>query len=87
MNDYCWDNFKASNAFLSTFALDSRPFDRTRKNKTKKQDKEKRSSINPATRINTIEIDIKRKKKKYVSEIIYYNYNKKKYYKIKSSEF
>ena len=44
-----------------------------------KQHKVKRDSI-PATRVNKAEVSDHRRKKKDVSEIIYYNYNKKGHY-------
>ena len=71
---------------MSTFTQDSEPFDKTKKDKKKKQQKNKRDSTNPATRVNETKVGDKKKKKKDVSEIIYYNCDKKRYYVTKYSK-
>ena len=68
---------------MSTFSQDSKPSNKVKKNKKKKQYKNKQDSTNLAIGVNTVEVGDKMKKKKDVSEITYYNYNKKRYYAIK----
>ena len=54
---------------------DSKPSNKARKNKKRKQHKNKQDSTSLITGVNKIEVG--GKKKKDVSEIIYYNCNKK----------
>ena len=76
----CRDNFKASKAFASAFTQDFEPSNKAKKNKKKKHYKNKRDlrepkdSTNAATRVNKAKVD--GKKKKDISEITCYNYNK-----------
>ena len=66
-------------------AKDSEPSDKARKDKKKKQHKAKRDSI-PATGVNKATVGDQRMKKKDISEISYYNCNKKGYYSNKCPE-
>ena len=58
--------------------------DKSRKDKKKKKHKDKWDSTTPATGVNKAEVSSRRKKD--VSEITYYNYNKKRHYAIKYPE-
>ena len=84
MKDHYGDKSIAK-ASVPTSNQDSKPFDKDRKNKKKKQHKAKWDST-PATRVNKAEVDDHRKRKKDVSEITYYNCNKKRYYSDKCPE-
>lgn len=61
-----------------------KPFDKVKKNKKRKWYKNKRDSTNLANGVNKTEIGGQRKK--YVSEIMCYNCNKKEHYVIKCLE-
>ena len=80
---------------MSTLAQDLEPFNRARKDKKKKQNKDKGDSRKPrdsttlATRVNMAKVSRsgKRKKKKTdINEIMCYNCNKKRYYSNKYLE-
>lgn len=78
IKNYCGDNYKTSKALLSTFTQDFKPFDKAKKDK-----KNKRDFTNPAIKVNVTEVNDKKKRKKDVSEIFYYNCDKKRYYATK----
>ena len=69
---------------MPIFTQDSEPSNKTKKNKMKKQYKAKRDFTNPAIGVNKVKI---RRRKKDISEIMYYNYNKKGHYSDKCLEF
>lgn len=81
------DDFKVSNGSASTLAQDFKLSNKSRKNKKKKQHRKKKDSREfkdstiPASEVNTVEVEGKKKKnKKDISEITYFKYNKKGYY-------
>ena len=76
IKDYCKNNSKAK-AFILTSIKDSKPFDKARKDKKKKQHKAKQD-LTLAPEVNKAEVGDHKKWKKDVSEIIYYNCRKKK---------
>ena len=80
MKNHCKDNSKALKTPVFTSIQDSKLFNEARKVKKKKQYKNKRDTINPATRVNIAEVGDKKSKIKDISEIIYYNCNKKGHY-------
>lgn len=98
IKDQYENNSKASKTPVFTFTQDSKPFNKAKKDKKKKQHKDKRNSrdskdfkncrnsIILAIGVNTAEIRNKKKRKKDVSEITYYNHNKKRYYGTKCSK-
>ena len=65
---------------MPTSTQDFEPSDKARKDKKKKQHKDKRDSINPATGVNKAEVGDHRKRTKDISDIMYYSCNKKKHY-------
>ena len=82
MKYHCGDEPK-NKALVSTSAQDSSSNkDKFRKDKKKKQNKNKRDSNIPVSGVNAAEVGDKkrRKKKKDVREITYYNCNKLEYY-------
>ena len=82
MKDHYGDKSR-DRASVSLFAQDSP----SNKDKSRKDKKKKQDSAIPATGVNTKEVSRrKRKKKKDISEIMYYNYNKKEYYSDKYLE-
>lgn len=83
MKDYCENDPEASKGPVFTFNEDCKSSDKVKKDKKKKQHKKKWDSINLATGVNTAEVNDKKRKKKDISEIIYYNYNKKRHYATK----
>lgn len=85
MKNHCRDKFKAK-AFKPSSTPDSKPSDKSRKDKKKKQQKNQWDFTIPATEVNAAEIGDKKKKKKDVNEITYYNCNKKKHYLTKYLE-
>ena len=70
--DYCGDKPKAK-ASESASTKDSKPSDKARKSRRRRQNKDKRNSTNPAIGVNKAEVG----KKKDISEVKYYNCNKK----------
>ena len=86
MKDYDGDKSTAK-AFVPNSSQDSEPFDKAKKDKKKKKYKDTWDSINPVTGVNTAEVCKKNRKKKDISEIIYYNYNIKRYYTTKYPKF
>ena len=89
----CGDKSWAKNpvsAPMSTSTQDSEPSNKARKDKKKKQHEDKKNSKKPrdsstlATKVNKTEISSKRKKD--ISEITYYNCNKKGHYATKCPE-
>ena len=85
MKNHCGNKLKVK-AFIPISTLDFEPSNKARKNKKKKKHKDKWDSINLATGVNKVEVNDYRKKKQGISEITYYNYNKKGYYIKKCSE-
>ena len=79
IKEYQRDKFKAFKASISNSIQDSKSFDKARKDKKKKQQKYERDFTNLAIKVNVAEVDNRKKKKKDVSEIIYYNFNKKRH--------
>ena len=92
MKDHCGDNAKASRAPVSTSTQDFKPSNKAKKDKKKKQYKDKqdskdsKNSINPAIEVSMAEVGDKKKRKKDISEITYYNCNKKEYFPTKCPE-
>ena len=84
MKDHCGDKSRAK-ASVSTSIQDSKPSDKAKKDKKKKQHKAKQDST-LAIRVNKTEVGDHKMKKKDISEITYYNYNKKEYYTNNYSE-
>ena len=78
MKDYCEVKSKAK-ASVPTSTQDSQPSDKARKDKKKKQHKAKRD-FTPANGVNKMEVSDHGKKKKDVSEITFYNCNRKGHY-------
>ena len=81
MKDHYKDKSKAK-ASVFTSTQDFEPFDKVKKEKKKKQHKVKEDSNISATGINVAEAGNKKrnkKKKKDISEIIYYNCNKNRH--------
>ena len=75
IKNYCKDKSKAK-ASVSTSTQDSKSFNKARKNKKKKKYKAKRD-FTSAIKVNKVEFGNYKRKKKDVSEIMYYNCNKK----------
>lgn len=76
-----YDNdFKAFTPKVSTFNHDSEPFNKAKKDKKKKQQKNKRYFNNSVTRVNATKVDNKKKKTKDVNKITCYNCDKKEHY-------
>ena len=75
---------------MSASTQDSEPSDKARKEKKKNQYKDKKDSrenkdsSTPATRVNKAEVD--GRKKKDISEVTYYNCNKKGHFAMKYPE-
>ena len=92
VKDHCEDKSKAKNP-VSTPAQDSKPFNKAKKDKKKKQYRDKKNFREPrdftilAFGVNAAKVKGKKKKnKKNVSEIMYFNCNKKEYYVNRCSE-
>lgn len=85
IKDDCRDIFKAEASIL-TSNQDFKPFNKSKKDKKKKKNKLKWDSTTLAIKVNTAEIDDKKKKKRDISKIMYSNYNKKKQYITKFPE-
>ena len=90
----CGDNSKASKGIASTLAQDFEPSNKCKKDKKKKQHRNRRDFreskdfTTPATRVNA-EVDgsgKRRRNKKDLSEVMYYNFNKKGHYSDKCLE-
>ena len=80
------NDFKASKALMSIYTQDFKPFNNAKKVKKKKQHKDKRNSrdfANPANGVNIAEVGEEKKKKKGISEILCYNYIKKRHFATK----
>ena len=76
MKDHCRDKSKDKVSVLAPIQ-DCKPSNKAWKDRKKKQHKDKRDSTNPAIAVNVAEVNNKKRKKKDVSEIMYYNGNKK----------
>lgn len=77
MRNYCRDKSETSASKSSEFTStqDYNPFYKAKKDKKNKLEEDNLDSTNPVTKVNATKVDTKKKKKKDINKIMYYNRN------------